>query len=150
MHDSNFIYADFILTIQRLSQTFTALLKHECTDLTLSDINFHQALYMLYLVEQKDVVYIEDRKINRKNFYYTVNKLHKLEYINVEFNGKFIKNIDPTRKGQRVIDALHKIFDKQLRQLLFNGMIVTELSHILTLIYRFEKFWLNQIYSKIE
>lgn len=145
MQDSTFIYIDFILTIQRLATTITALLKKECFEMQLEHINFDQVLYMMYLIECKDIEYIEERKINKKNFYYTVNRLRNLGYIDIESEGKFIKTINSTDKSKQIINKLHHIFEKHIRKLLFNGMVITELSHILTLIYRFEKFWVNQI-----
>lgn len=142
MQDALFIYMDFVLTLSRLHTIISKVLKQQCN---VTDITHSQALYMMYLVEQCDIDFIDEHKINSKHFYYIVSKLVDKDYIKTKFVGKTLKSIHPTDKGKILINNLSKIFEYQIKELLFAGLVPSELSHIITLIYRFEKFWIDKI-----
>lgn len=142
MQDSTFIYFDFVLTVARLHNVIEAMLKHE--GITVPGITTSQALYLVYLCDREDVDLIDDKVIDAKRFYYTISRLESKGLLQIQTKGKSIQAFEATPKGQQVIDTITQILTVQFRQLTLRGLRVNDLSHILTLIYRFERFWTSK------
>lgn len=148
MQDKIFVYMDFILTMQRLTVILQNLAIKACQELN-PTISGEQILYLYHFLLNPTLDDISDKKYNRKNFYYTLKKLSKEGYIKLNINGRHITSIEATPSGQAIVTQIENMCNNQFKQLLFHGMNTSELSHVLTLVYRFEKFWMHLLNNRI-
>lgn len=147
MQDNILIYIDFINTMQNINQILELIIKSEINQKNITDITAQQ-LILLYQLYSDNYQTVKQKQYDKKHFYYTLQKFKKQEYINMKTEGKLILSVTLTDKGKKSVSLFEQLFEKQFKQLLFNGMSTTELSHVLTVIYRFEKFWLNCLNNK--
>lgn len=133
MHESMEMYRYFVCSIHRLNFFIKQLLDHELQ--LLDDRLIFTDLMALY--------YFSDDNPERQKDKYHEGMLGVAKHMASMGYIKIQPNTDPilTEQGKIMRDHMDTRFTHHAKNLMFKGLMMKELSHILTILSRFESFW---------
>ena len=136
MHESMEMYRDFVFSIHRMNYIVKRLFDHEMHLLD-NRINFTDIIAIYYFTEEN-----KQGEINPMSYHHymleTAKHLADMGYMKINAQNN---SIMLTALGLDLKDKLDTRFTNHAKHLLFKGLLFKELSHILTIMSRFEVFW---------
>lgn len=133
MHESMDMYRDFVCSIHRLNFFIKQLFDHE---LQLIDerLIFTDLMSLYY--------FSDDNPEKHKDKYYEA-MMNVAKHLELMGYMKIQKNAEPilTELGKELKEKMDVRFTHHAKNLMFQGLMMKELSHILIILSRFESFW---------
>lgn len=130
------MYRDFVCSIHRMNYIVQRLFDHEM-QLIDNRINFTDIMTMYYFTEEN-----KQGEINPMSYHnYMLDcakHLSSMGYMKIDRNND---HVILTEQGLQLKEKIDARFTNHAKNLLFKGLLFKELSHILTIMSRFEIFW---------